>query len=209
MQHIRSKLKQKKILTLVSLDIEGDFDSAWWPMIRLRLAEERCPVDIRRVIDDYLTNRSVVVRYAGMEAQTSTTKGCVQGSIAGPILWNLLLDPLLKSLDDRGEFCQAFAGDMVLVLDGNTALEVQGRANDTLEHVKALGVRNKLRCAAHKTNAMVITGKIKYDTTRLSMGGVNIGMTNEIKILGLTIDSKLTFNSHVANVCRKIISVYK
>ncbi|KAA5586832.1 reverse transcriptase family protein, partial [Pseudomonas aeruginosa] len=39
-QYIREKLKQKKLITMVSLDIEGAFDSAWWGPVRTRLAEE-------------------------------------------------------------------------------------------------------------------------------------------------------------------------
>ncbi|XP_037868520.2 uncharacterized protein LOC119628836 [Bombyx mori] len=34
-------------------------------------------------------------------------------------------------------------------------------------------------------------------------------MVKEIKMLGVTIDDKLTFNSHVSNVCRKAINIYK
>ncbi|XP_048478485.1 uncharacterized protein LOC125488864 [Plutella xylostella] len=56
---------------------------------------------------------------------------------------------------------------------------------------------------------MLMTNKLKYDTPVLTMGGVDIGYSNEIKILGLTIDSKLTFNSHVADVCKKDLNIYK
>ncbi|CAK1592792.1 unnamed protein product [Parnassius mnemosyne] len=209
MQYIHMKLDQKKIIALISLDIEGAFDSAWWPAIRVRLAEEKCPLDLRRVMDSYLRNRKVVVRYGGEEYTKDTNKGCVQGSIGGPILWNLLLDPLLTSLECRGEYCQAFADDVVLVFDGDTAHEVERHANATLEHVWTWGVENKLKFAPHKTNAMIITRKLKHDTPRLSMGGIDIGMSKEIKLLGVTIDNKLTFNTHVSNVCRKAIGIYK
>ncbi|CAK1602629.1 unnamed protein product [Parnassius mnemosyne] len=209
MQFIHMKLNQKKIIALVSLDIEGAFDSAWWPAIRVRLAEERCPLNLRRVIDSYLKDRKVVVRYAGEEYAKGTSRGCVQGSIGGPILWNLLLDPLLKSLECRGDYCQAFADDVVLVFDGDTAHEVERRANATLEHVCAWGVENKLKFAPHKTNAMIITRKLKHDVPRLNMGGTAIGMSKEIKLLGFTIDEKLTFNTHVSNVCKKAIGIYK
>ena len=209
MQHIRTKITDKKIVVMVSLDIEGAFDSAWWPAIRLRLAEEKCPVNLRRVIDSYLRDRRVRVRYAGEEFAKSTSKGCVQGSIGGPILWNLLLDPLLKSLERRGDYCQAFADDVVLVFDGDTALEIEQKANAALDHVRTWGVKNKLRFAPQKTNAMTLTKRLKYDNPRLSMGGVDINMSKEIKILGVTIDDKLTFNSHVSSVCRKAIGVHK
>ncbi|XP_063378586.1 uncharacterized protein LOC134665540 [Cydia fagiglandana] len=209
MQRINKKLGEKRIVTLISLDIEGAFDSAWWPAIRVRLAEENCPVGLRQMMDSYLKDRSVTVRYAGEQYGLETSKGCVQGSIAGPILWNLLLDPLLKSLQARGDYCQAFADDVALVVDGSTAMEIEAKANSALEHAREWGVRNKLKFAPHKTNAMLITRKLKYDTPRLCMGGINIGMVKEIKMLGVVIDNKLTFNEHVSNVCKKAVGIHK
>ncbi|XP_048000297.1 uncharacterized protein LOC125237346 [Leguminivora glycinivorella] len=209
MQYIRSKINHKEIVTVVSLDIEGAFDSAWWPAIRVRLAEENCPLNLRRTFDSYLCNRKVIVKYAGEEYAKSTNKGCVQGSIGGPILWNLLLDPLLKSLEAKGDFCQAFADDVVMAFHGKTALEIERRANSALEYVRAWGVDNKLKFAPQKTNAMTITKKLKYDTPRLTMGGIGIDMSDEIKLLGVTIDRKLTFNTHISNVCKKATGAYK
>ena len=208
-KHVQDKLRLKKLIVLVSLDIEGAFDSAWWPAIKVRLAEEKCPVNIRRLLDSYLDSRKVKVRYAGEECTRVTSKGCVQGSIGGPILWNLILDPLLQELERRGIFAQAFADDIVLVLDGDSATEVSTSANAALAHVQSWGVRNKLRFAPHKTCAMVVTNKRKYDTPRLSMAGVDIGMVKKMKLLGLTIDEKLTFNEHTANVCRRAVNIYK
>lgn len=138
----------------------------------------------------------------------NTNKGCVQGFIGGPTLWNLLLDPLLKSLEARGDYCQAFADDddwWWLVFDGDTAQEMQGHANAALKHVRTWGVSNKLNFAPHKTSAMLITCKLKYDTPRLSMDGIGIVMSREKKILGGTVDGKLTFNTHVSSVIRYVV----
>ncbi|KAJ0180437.1 hypothetical protein K1T71_003841 [Dendrolimus kikuchii] len=55
---------------------------------------------------------------------------------------------------------------------------------------------------------MTFTNKLKYDTPKLSMGGVSIEMASEIKILGLTIDNKLTFNSHIRATCAKALRFY-
>lgn len=173
------------------------------------MAEENCPVNLRRLLDSYLSDRRVKVRYNGEEFEKSTNKGCVQGSIGGPILWNLLLDTLLKGLAKRGDYSQAFADDVVLVFDGSTAEEIQGRANAALEYVRARGVANKLKFAPQKTSAMLITRKLKHDTPRLAMDGVGIGMSKEIKLLGVVIDDKLTFNSHVTGVCKKAIGIYQ
>lgn len=36
-----------------------------------------------------------------------------------------------------------------------------------------------------------------------------MGMSNEVKILDVTIDRKFTFNTHVANVCKIAVDTYK
>ncbi|XP_045536678.1 uncharacterized protein LOC123721595 [Papilio machaon] len=208
-QHIRSQLLEKKIVVLVSLDIEGAFDNAWWPAIRCRLAETRCPVNLRRMIDSYFSDRSVRVRFAGAEYAKCTTKGCVQGSIGGPTFWNLLLNPLLVELDSAGTHCQAFADDVVLMFSGESSSEIQTRANAALALVQKWGVRNKLKFAPTKTKAMVLTRRIKYDSPRLNMGGKPIELVKEVKVLGLTVDDRLTFKTHVANVCIKAQGIYR
>ena len=85
--------------------------------------------DHQKLLDSYLESRTVKVRYAGEECTRETNKG-------GPILWNLLLDTLLHDLEWRGYFVQAFADDIVLVVDEDTALEVSKIANEALARVQ-------------------------------------------------------------------------
>lgn len=207
--HIKDNNKKKLISIVVSLDIEGAFDSAWWPAIKCHLLEKQCPNNLRRLVDSYLRERRVAVRYAGEEAVRETTKGCVQGSIGGPTFWNLLLDPLLDILDSTGVYSQAFADDIVLVFSGSSVPALQQQAEQVLAHVYEWGVKNKLKFAPHKTLAMVVTKKLKYETPLVHMGETEIQIVSEIKILGLVIDNKLTFNNHVAHVCKKATNIYK
>lgn len=105
-EKVRARLREKKLVVLVSLDIEGAFNNAWWPVIKLRLLEEQCSRPLINILHHYPSDRSIKLRYAGKEITKNTNKGCVQGSIGGPILWNLLLDPLLRSLMEQGTMCK-------------------------------------------------------------------------------------------------------
>uniref|UniRef100_A0A8R2R7F5 RNase H type-1 domain-containing protein n=1 Tax=Bombyx mori TaxID=7091 RepID=A0A8R2R7F5_BOMMO len=82
-------------------------------------------------------------------------------------------------------------------------------ANRVLSSVEKWGKNNKLKFAPHKTKAMLITNKQKFDAPKLNMGGTTIQMSDEIKILGLIIDKKLTFNNHVKTATNKAIQIYK
>ncbi|GBP28961.1 Putative 115 kDa protein in type-1 retrotransposable element R1DM [Eumeta japonica] len=84
MTHIYQELNLKKIILMVSLDIEGAFDNAWWPALETQLRALGCPVNLHGLVRGYLRDREVVVKYAGGECRKGTSKGCIQGSIAGP-----------------------------------------------------------------------------------------------------------------------------
>ncbi|GBP82542.1 Retrovirus-related Pol polyprotein from type-1 retrotransposable element R1 4 [Eumeta japonica] len=56
---------------------------------------------------------------------------------------------------------------------------------------------------------MVLTKKLKFQNPTIQMAGSQINLVEEIKVLGLIIDTTLNFRSHVAAVCKKSIEIYK
>ncbi|GBP98469.1 Putative 115 kDa protein in type-1 retrotransposable element R1DM [Eumeta japonica] len=144
MTHIYQELNLKKIILMVSLDIEGAFDNAWWPALETQLRALGCPVNLHGLVRGYLRDREVAVKYAGGECRKGTSKGCIQGSIAGPTFWNLILDSLLRELGELGVYVQAFADDVVLMFSGQSASSIEEEANRALARVHCWGVRNKL-----------------------------------------------------------------
>lgn len=91
---------------------------------------------------------------------------------------------------------QAFADDVVLVFDGGYGTGDWGTSQ--CMHVRS-GGSDEAEITPHKTCAIVITRRLKYNLSCLSMDGIDIGLSKEINILGLTIDHKLTF--HTRNKC--------
>ncbi|KAJ0178430.1 hypothetical protein K1T71_006253 [Dendrolimus kikuchii] len=149
------------------------------------------------MVNSYLQDRKILVNYARAVSERSTTKGCVQGSIGGPTFWNIILDPLLHKLTGMGVHCQAFADDVVLTFSDTTVQAMEIFINSALDTVTEWGSQNKLNFAAHKTNVMLLTKKLK------------LSLVSEMKILGLNIDRNLSFIPHVAAVCKKSANIYK
>ena len=56
---------------------------------------------------------------------------------------------------------------------------------------------------------MVITKKLKFDTPVIHMSGTRLSLVSEIKLLGLIIDFKLTFNAQASAICKKAADIYK
>ncbi|GBP91215.1 hypothetical protein EVAR_60665_1 [Eumeta japonica] len=74
MTYIYRELNLKKIILMVSLDIEGAFDNAWWPALSTQLRAYKCPMSLYGMVHGCFPNWEVIVRYAGGEWD-------IQGSI--------------------------------------------------------------------------------------------------------------------------------
>ncbi|GBP32083.1 Putative 115 kDa protein in type-1 retrotransposable element R1DM [Eumeta japonica] len=95
------------------------------------------------------------------------------------------------------------------MFSGQSASTLEAETNRALAHVKDWGDRNKLRFAPSKTNAMVLTKKLKLDVPIIRMGNTEIVLVDKIRLLGLTIDKRLTFTPHVDKACKKAANIYK
>ncbi|CAK1594525.1 unnamed protein product [Parnassius mnemosyne] len=206
---IKQGIKEKKIVMMVSLDIEGAFDNAWWPQIIKEIQRKNVNIHNLRLITSYLSSRSVIVKYAGAIATKPTTKGCIQGSTCGLILWNILLDPLLELSSDMDVHLQAFADDILIIAKGNSAKDVEDKLNPALEKIVTWGKTHKLNFAPHKTQSIVITKKLSYELPIIKMDKIIIQPSTSLKVLGATIDKNLNFVEHLDEVLGKAIKIYK
>ncbi|XP_047993599.1 uncharacterized protein LOC125232032 [Leguminivora glycinivorella] len=207
---VHNGLKKKQLVALVSLDIGGAFDSAWWPAIIVQLRRKNVSHYTMGILCSYLKDRGVKLGYLGEEVQKETGRGCIQGSIGrGPTLWNLQLDPLLEEAEQKGKEVQAFADDILVMASADTTKELEAKINETLKLVEKWGHSNKMKFAPHKTQAMLITKKLKYDEPKLILQGTTLKLLDEIKMLGLTIDRNLSFKSHLERVAVKALGLYK
>ncbi|GBP05593.1 hypothetical protein EVAR_71955_1 [Eumeta japonica] len=116
-----------------------------------------------------------------------TSKGCIQGSIAGPTFGISSLTPYSANSGPR---CirSGVRGRRGPDVFRTVSLSTGGGDQQALAHVRDWGDRNKLRFAPSKTNAMVLTRKLKFDVPVIRMGNTEIALVDEIRLLGLTID---------------------
>lgn len=88
-----------------------------------------------RVICNYLEGRSITLNYLSEQVTTETTRGCIQGFIGGPLLWNVLIDPLLRKTEFGPARIQAFADDILVLAAADTILDLNQRVNGALKLV--------------------------------------------------------------------------
>ena len=195
------RLKQNQQVIGVSLDIKAAFDNAWWPALLNQLRKTNCPQNLFSLIQDYFKERSVEMSYANATVNKNMTRGCIQGSVCGPVFWNLILDELLSTPLPDGCHIQAFADDVFLIVGANDTPNAEYKTNQALAAISEWGQSVKLTFSPLKTNAIAFTNKASH--ANISMDGIRIEFQREIKFLGVIIDDKLNFNAHVKYAIKK------
>ena len=204
---IRTSKRNGRQVLGVSLDIKAAFDNAWWPALMERLRRTKCPRNVHRLIRSYLDDRTVTLDFADVRTTKSMTKGCIQGSVCGPTFWNLVLDELLDVQLPDGCYVQAYADDVMLLVEGTTTSGVQASVNAALRTIHEWGRSVHLTFSPTKTQAIGFTSGV--NRVRIHMDGVDVPFADEIKLLGVILDGRLTFVRHVKYVLGKVSRTFK
>lgn len=190
----RVPARNRGICAVVSLDVRNAFNSAPWRRIDEALALKRIPHYLRAVLRSFMADRTMIVPGGAVR---TVTAGVPQGSVLGPTLWNIFYDPLMAVPVPAGVRLIAFADDVAIVGTARTGELLEQALNPALEAVSAWMATNGLSLAIHKTEAAVLTRKWSYNPPRLRLGGADVQISDELKYLGVVLDRRLTFNSHV------------
>ena len=193
---------------VVALDIAGAFDRVWHQGLLVKLAALGVSGDLLDLLSSYLTGRTIHVVVNGKSSSNHDVGASVpQGSVLGPILWNVFFNDLLQALPSSS----AYADDCTLSYsyEKNDVDGVVARVNEHLDRIAAWGEKWQVNFAAEKTQCMVISrspNDSQMIQGRLSFNGGTLNIDDHIDILGVEFDSKLTFSRHVNNLARKASS---
>ena len=81
-QYLENHLERGGVAIMVSLDVQGAFDSAWWPAILQRLREAKCPRNLYYLVQDYLKEREAFIAINSYSMRKNITKDAHKGHAA-------------------------------------------------------------------------------------------------------------------------------
>ena len=206
----RGAINSQRITLLVTIDFSRAFDVMDINVLIDKLRTYGFSDSSCRWIRSFLSGRTqtVVLPDGSKSTPLSRSTGVPQGSVLGPLLFSLFINDLPSAL----QFCKChlYADDFVIYCSGsfkdiNSIIE---RINLDLANVSRWASDNGLAVNASKTQAMWI-GSRRYmtnvkalNTPSVLLDSNIIHLSDSLKVLGITIDSSLTWRDQ-CNVTAK------
>lgn len=201
---IEKAMNNREIALAAFLDVEGAFDNTSLRTLEQAIVESGANRATCRWISEMLKKRTVQMSLKNTKIQARATRGCPQGGVWSPLLWCLVIDPLIRKLNEMGFFVQAFADDLVIMVIGKFAGALRDRLQAALKIVEKWCNQVGLRVNPLKTQVVAFTNKKKIDPPiNITLFGEEVPLSSEVKYMGVTLDSKLLWRSHLEKTCKK------
>jgi hypothetical protein len=196
---------RSKYVATLFFDIKGAFDNLWWPGLIQHLRRRGLQPNLLALVKSYLTDRKVNFTRGDVSTGKTCTKGCPQGSVLGPTLWNLVLDSLLDSEWSHWTTPIAYADDLAVIVETNERTLFKEQMKWAVTKITDWAKSNKLTVSAAKTSFMVnkTPPRAHNRDINLKIDDTRIRQVKTQKYLGIMLDSRLLFESHATYINRK------
>jgi hypothetical protein len=116
--HVESAIEHKDIALGAFLDTEGASDRISFDMIEQAAGNHGKEPAICRWIRAMLESRTIIATLSGETLRVSAAGGCPQGGVLLPLLWSLVVNDLLRELNDKGYYTIGYADDIAILIQG-------------------------------------------------------------------------------------------
>ena len=196
---------KKEITVALFLDLKSAFDKVHSDAVLIKLHDVGIRGRLFTFVRNFLTDRSFSVRCGNVQSNTYTQEqGLPQGSVLSPTLFLIMINDMLEKVhEDSFKLRYSFYADDVTIWSSNSNIDkafaqIQKALNRCLSWCTKWG----LQISPPKSKTMVFSRKnrVPDPLKLLSINGQNIPIVPTHKYLGMTLDSKLSFGSHIDDI---------
>ena len=155
------------------------------------------------LIWSYLSNQTQRVKANSVFSNSLNLKsGVPQGSILGPLFFNIYLNDLFCFVDSN--ICN-YADDNTIFTAAHDQNEIKSQLQQSLKCISEWFQINYFVLNLNKCKLLLIhhTNLDLFDDFSITVDGITIEPSSEVKILGVTVDSNLDLNSRISKICKK------
>ena len=199
-----------KSTILVYLDLSAAFDTIDHRILIKRLETSfGVSATVFSWLSSYLTDRQQSVNVGGHSSPFLVCdSGVPQGSVLGPILFNIYTSPVSTICSFHGIFQQQYADDtqLFIALSPFCFSADFSKLTLCLSSLQHWFSQNGLALNAEKSESILL-GTRQRSPSYSNVSSVNVAdatvpLTDHVKLLGVTLDSHLTFDKHVNSLSK-------
>ena len=196
--HAMLDTKSPRFIAHLSLDIRKAFDTVDHKLLLYKLKHHfHFSDETVNLFNSYFSNRKQSMKVSSfISPALLITKGVPQGSVLGPLLFNLMVNDMLQS----HERVFSYADDTLIYECSNTM-------KDALDGVKAVYLKlsdwynaNGLCLSPSKTACIVYSNRPVASGGSVLLDDCVVPISCELRLLGVTLDYKLNLTHHVQRV---------
>lgn len=186
------------VIGAVLMDLSKAFDCIDHELLLAKLSAYGINPTSLNLIKCYLNNRFQRTKVGSTYSSwKKIRKGVPQGSILGPLLFNIFLNDIFYFVK-KTSICN-FADDNTLYSCADTCTEVKMNLESDVAVTLDWYTQNLLVANPTKFQ-MLVLGKVDTPVT-IQLGNFVLTSTESVELLGITLDRKLTFSNHVNTLC--------
>ena len=200
---ILNALNKRQIALLLLIDFSKAFDMVEHSILIRKLENYGIRGIALNWIKSYLANREQFVTVSGKDSSRRLMSyGVPQGSILGPLFFIIYINDL-PGISNLAKFI-LYADDANIIITGKNTMEISEKlavvTNMLLEWVDSNGLALNLK----KTNYIIFARQKINDSFSLTIANTKIERKTEARFLGIIIDEKMTWKSHIAAIKTKM-----
>lgn len=204
-QYIASSLDQRLQCDVIYTDFSKAFDRLDHGILLAKLRKIGLSSDLLSIFKSFLCNRKQFVSFRGHRSSIiSVSSGVPQGSILGPLLFNIFINDIVDNLDSDVH-CLLYADDLK-VYSQVTSIRDCLKLQHNLDKVSRWCELNRLYLNPDKCSVMsygLIQQTLQHNYT---INGSTLHRPDTVRDLGVIFDPKLSFTGHINHV---VSSAYK
>lgn len=184
----------------IVFDIEKAFDKIWHEGLFIKLHEMNIPKKMAKWIKNFLTNRTFYVSTNGHDSDLFPIKtGVPQGSILSPILFSIFIDNIPLNLQNYSNLSAIlYADDLFTFFSDKNLNRIQIVLQHYLDSLELWLSKWRLKVAPHKCSYNIYSkSNSSKKTLNLKISGKKISKDPNPRYLGILLDSKLSFDTHI------------
>lgn len=199
--------RDRRHCLLLLLDVKNAFNTIRWNSVIRCMREREFEAELVTFIRSYLSERQVVYKGKDYDLNFQVFGRVPQGSVIGPLLWNLVYDDLLRSRIRRDVHLIGYADDIGIVIVDDDLERMRGTAEKTIQDMGRWYEAEGLTLTHHKTEATLLTGRKTHGGLFINCGGTIITPKREAKYLGVIMERNSKYREHIVTICSKAIVI--